>query len=220
MTPKQRDFARFYVDTNDAQQSALDAGYSKQYAKSNSYKLLDNPLIVGEIQRLRARMNERAEKSATDVVNEYSKIAFADRVDFLKPDPLLEGEFIYKSPDELTPDQRAIVEKVNMHNKTVKIVHPETQAESEIVRQEYSYVLADKSNALQQMGRHFGIFDDKLKLIASAQNPFKNASPEQLAELKKSFVGIMSKGGAVVDGEYKETSRMLPNGKGHTGTGG
>lgn len=219
MTPKQRDFARFYVDTGDAQQSALDAGYSKQYAKSNSYKLLDNPVVVGEIQRLRARMNERAEKSATDVVNEYSKIAFADRVDFLKPDPLIEGEFIYKSPDELTEDQRSIVEHVTMHNKVVKVRDPETNIISEIPRQEYRYRLSDKSNALQQMGRHFGIFDDKLKLIAGAQNPFKNASPEQLAELKRSFVGIMNKG-EVVDGEYKETSRMLPDGEGHTGTGG
>lgn len=216
MTPKQREFCRHYVKLGSAEKAALAAGYAEKYARAKSHKILEAPDVIDEIKRLRARLNEQADKSATDVVNEYSKIAFADRVDFLKEDPDRPGEFIYKSPDELTADQRSIVEKVTY--TSVEIVVIEDGEPQNVWRKHYNYVLADKANALQQMGRHFGIFDDKLKLTGNSQNPFKNATPEQLAQLKRSAIGIMS-GGQVIDGEYEEQN-MLPNGQGRTGTRG
>lgn len=216
LTPKQREFARHYANDPNARQAALAAGYSDKFADSKAQGLLRNENVVSEIQRLRARLNERAEKSATDVVNEYARIAFTDRTSFLKPDPHFPGSLMYKAPEELTDDQKALVEKVNAnwHSRT-RVIDGEKIV---IDRMEYTYVLLDKANALQQMGRHFGIFDDKLKLIQSQSNPFKNATPEQLAQLKRSFVGIMS--GEVVDGEYTEkTAHLLPNGKGRARSG-
>lgn len=213
MTPKQREFARLYALEPNAKKAAIAAGYKENFANTVGVKrLLGNEEVVAEIQRLRQRMNERAEKSATDVVNEYARVAFTDRTAFLKEDPLREGEYIYKAPHELTADEKALVEKVTVTRREI------TTEEGRVWRQEYNYVLLDKANALQQMGRHFGIFDDKLKLVASQTNPFKNATPEQLQQLKQSFVGIMS--GEVVDGEYTEaTPHLLPHGKGRTGTG-
>ena len=213
MTPMQRDFCSHYARQPDAYKAMKAAGYSENYAKTKAKVMLNNEEIVTEINRIRQRMNERAEKSATDVVNEYSKIAFTDRVDFLKEDDLRPGEYIYKAPHELTDEQRSIVEKVTTTRREI------TTEEGRVWRQEYNYILSDKANALQQMGRHFGIFDDKLKLTAGQTNPFKNASPEQLAKLKESFVGIMA-GGQVVDGQFKEVTHVLPNGKGRAGAGG
>lgn len=215
MTPKQRDFCRFVANGLSAYQAAMDAGYSQKYAKANSHKLMDKPEVIAEINRLRNRLNERADKSAVDVVNEYSVIAFTDRVDFLKPDPWREGFFVYKSPDELTDEQRAVVEKVTTHVEEVAVDGGEKRK-----RQRYNYVLADKMNALQQMGRHFGIFDDKLKLSLTQTNPFKDATPEQLRQLKESWVKTMA-GGNVVDGEFREAepANLLPDGQGRTGTG-
>lgn len=217
MTPKQRKFAENYAKDPQIIKAALEAGYSQSFANKRGKWLLEQPEVVAEIQRLRNRMNERAEKSATDVVNEYARIAFTDRVDFLKEDPHCPGEYIYKAPHELSDDQRAIVEKVNMSMNELRIVNPETKEVESVVRQEYNYVLSDKANALQQMGRHFGIFDDKLKLVQHQSNPFANASPEQLEQLKRSFVGIMS--GATVDGEYAEIKNVLSHDKRRTGSG-
>ena len=218
LTERQRRFVDEYVKTNNAHKSALVAGYSKNFAQKNSGTLLRNDKIASEIQRLRNRLNERADKSATDVVNEYAKIAFVDRVDFLKPDPHCPGEYIYKAPHELTREQRSIVEKVTMRNCDVRVVDTTTGEVTELVRQEYSYVFSDKQTALNQMGRHFGIFDDKLKLVKHHQNPFKDATPEQLEKLRSSFVGIMA--GETVDGEYEEVQNVLPDGQGRTGTRG
>ena len=207
MTPKQRDFCRHYVGSESVTAAAIAAGYSPHYAKSAaSRKLLQNPDVIAEIKRIRSRLNETADKSATDVVNEYARIAFADRVSFLKEDPHYTGEFIYKAPNELTDEQRAIVEKVNMRSREIKVQNEETGEITELVRQEYTYILSDKANALQQMGRHFGIFDDKLKLIGSQQNPFKNATPAQLEKLKESFVGVMTDPKLIEDAEYTEVN--------------
>lgn len=190
MTPRMREFCKFYVETNGAYESALRAGYTKQYAHSKAFKMLQHPEIIAEVKRIRKSLNERADKSATDVVNEFSKIAFTDRVSFLKEDEHFRGNFIYKSPDELTDDQRAIVEKV-----TYSVHEIETVVDGErrtIVRQEFNYILSDKSKALENMGRHFGIYDDKIKLVANNNNPFKNASPEQLQKLQKAIVKTMN----------------------------
>jgi phage terminase small subunit len=219
MTPKQYKFCESFVKTGTSYSAALEAGYSKQYAKSKSSKLLDNPEVVAEIQRLRQRLNEKAEKSAVDVVNEYSRVAFTDRTSFLKADEHFPGCWVYKSPDELTDDQKALVEKVtaSWHTRTRMVDGEQIKVE----RMEYNYVLLDKANALQQMGRHFGIFDDKLRLESGQQNPFKNATPEQLTQIRKAIISTMS-GGEVVDGEYTEAGaqKVLPNGSGRTGTGG
>ena len=151
---------------------------------------MKKPDVIDEIKRLRERLNATADKSATDVVNEFSKIAFTDRVDFLKEDPYYPGEFVNKSPDELTADQRAIVEKITSSMHEITII---TDGEVEkLWIKHYTYVLADKAKALENMGRHFGIFDDKLKLIGSQSNPFKNASPAQLERLKESWVQTMN----------------------------
>lgn len=218
MTPKQRDFARFVAQGLTAQQAALDAGYSEKYAHGMSHKLLQKQEIIDEVKRIRSRLNERADKSAVDVVNEYSVIAFTDRTGFLKPDPDFPDCFVYKAPHELDDAQRALVEKVTTTWRKVERVIDGNKIKVE--RQEYNYVLSDKMSALNQMGRHFGIFDDKIRLSDNRQNPFKGASPEQLQELRASFIKTMA-GGTIVDGEYREAdpAHLLPDGQGRTGTG-
>jgi phage terminase small subunit len=202
MTPKQKKFAEFYAKSPVAEKAALAAGYSKSYARTRGpKKLLEHPEVQAEIKRLRMRLNEQADKSATDVINEFSKIAFTDRVGFLKEDPYYPGEFINKQPDELTADQRAIVEKVTSTMHEITVIR-DGQVEKLWIKH-YTYVLSDKSKALEQMGRHFGIFDDKLRLVGNQQNPFKNASPAQLEKLRTAVIGVMAAPKAI-EGNYEE----------------
>ena len=174
----------------NAHQAAIQAGYTKTYAKIKSHKILERPRVIAEIKRLRTRMDQTAVKSATDVVNEYSRIAFSDRITFLNEDPWRPGEWMYKAPDELSEEQRAVVEKVSMSVREVEGID-ENGEKCKRHRQEYRYTLSDKANALQQMGRHFGIFEDKLKLGPASNNPFANATQEQLEQLKASWVQTM-----------------------------
>jgi phage terminase small subunit len=200
MTPRQRKFSEGYAKSQNVYQSAKDAGYSENYARTKAKILLGNAEIIGEIKRIRERLNQQADKSATDVVNEFSKIAFTDRVGFLKPDPLRDDEFMYKSPDELTQSQRDIVETTKMY--TAEIVVLEDGDTKRYFRQEYIYVLSEKAKALEQMGRHFGIFDDKLRIGTSQANPFVNVTQAQLEELKKAWVTTMTDP-KLLEGEFK-----------------
>lgn len=61
LTERQRRFVDEYIITGNAMQSAIKAGYSKKYAKANSYKLLDNSGIKEsiEIERKRAEKHLR-----------------------------------------------------------------------------------------------------------------------------------------------------------------
>lgn len=204
MTPRQKEFARLYASCGKVNESCVGAGYTETYAKAKGHLLLNNPDVVSEIKRIRGRIEQKADKSSTDVVNEFSKIAFTDRVAFLKPDPLREGEFIYKAPDELTPEQRSVVEKVTWNNCEIVIIVGKGK-DKDIQshwRQEYNYILSDKAKALENMGRHFGIFDDKLRLGVSSTNPFSNATPAQMEKLKESWIKTMTDP-KLLEGEFK-----------------
>lgn len=205
MNDRERQFCIEYAANPNAEQAALKAGYAASYSHKLAHLIIRRPHVIAEIQRLRVKMNVRAEKNATDVVNEYAIIAFTDRVGFLKPDPEFPGSVMYKAPDELTDDERALVERVTTTWR--KVEREVDGVKKKIERQEYSYVLSDKANALQQMGRHFGIFDDKLRLQTLTKNPFSGATPEQLEQLKNAFVNTMQ-GGKLIDHKTGEVIKV------------
>ena len=60
MTPKQKKFADEYIATANATQSAIKAGYSKNYANTNASKLLQNTTIESYID---TRLKEIAKDS-------------------------------------------------------------------------------------------------------------------------------------------------------------
>lgn len=60
LTIKQRAFADFYIELGNAEEAALKAGYSKAYARGQSYKLLANVGIKSYIdERMEALKSER-----------------------------------------------------------------------------------------------------------------------------------------------------------------
>ena len=65
LTEKQEAFCIEYVATRDAKASALNAGYSQQYADKKAYTLLGNEKIAKRIEELeKAFFNERFTKLA------------------------------------------------------------------------------------------------------------------------------------------------------------
>lgn len=52
MTERQRKFAEYYVQCGNAEQAAVSAGYSEQYARGNAYKLVANSGVAVYIKQL------------------------------------------------------------------------------------------------------------------------------------------------------------------------
>lgn len=63
LTPKQQAFADYYIEFGNAEQAALQAGYSKSYARGSSHKLIAN---VGIKTYIENRMEELKSERVAD----------------------------------------------------------------------------------------------------------------------------------------------------------
>lgn len=68
LTEKQIRFADYYIETGNLYQSAIKAGYSKNYAKAQAHKLLENVGIKNYIDKRLKELEEKRVASATEVM--------------------------------------------------------------------------------------------------------------------------------------------------------
>ena len=70
LTKRQSDFILHYVESRNTVQSAVNAGYSKSYAKSKSHLLLKHPLIKEQITHLTEKyFKTKFQELAVDAVS-------------------------------------------------------------------------------------------------------------------------------------------------------
>lgn len=68
LTERQRAFCRHLVTGKSATQAAKDAGYSPTYADRQAKQLLEKPQVTAELNRLRAKVDEKAIITAEEVL--------------------------------------------------------------------------------------------------------------------------------------------------------
>lgn len=90
LTPKQRKFANEFIKTNNAYQSAISAGYSKNYASVGTKKLLENVRIQNYIQQKTGNVEKRESDEADEVLKNVYRIAAGKPIkrDFVQTDNL------------------------------------------------------------------------------------------------------------------------------------
>ncbi len=89
LTDKQRTFCYYYMQSFNAYQSAIKAGYSKYFSKSLSYKLLENIGIKNFLNKLKEQQKTEFLLSQERILNRHSQIAFSDMNDFINSDGTL-----------------------------------------------------------------------------------------------------------------------------------
>lgn len=82
---KRRRFCAEYVRDYDARLAAVRAGYAGA-SHAEAGRLLNDPEIAGEIERIVARMSAYATCTLADLVREAEKIAFSDPAEFIRLD--------------------------------------------------------------------------------------------------------------------------------------
>lgn len=128
------------------------AGYKRQ--KGNAGVLRWTPEVGERIEELQKAGAERAEITAEKVLRELAKIAFANAGDYFAWGP---GGVVIKDSEELTPDQRSVISEVS-----------ETRSET---GGSIRVKLSDKQGALEKIGRHLGMFKEKLELTGKDGGP-------------------------------------------------
>lgn len=144
MTKKQKLFIEEYLIDLNATQAAIRAGYSPDTAGSIGNENLNKPEIRAHIDRAMAERSKRTGVNADRVIMELAKIAFVNAADVIDP------ETATIRADATAEDTAAIM--------SVKV---KTFGDNGLERE---IKMADKLKALDMLGRHLGIFNDKLEL--------------------------------------------------------
>ena len=150
MTDRQKIFCQEYLIDLNATQAAIRAGYSVKTAQEQSSRLLSNVMVQREIERLKAERSRRTGITADRVLQELARIGFVNPMD------IIDSEDATVRNSAGTDDTAAIA--------SVKVKIIPTKDGNGIERE---VKLHDKVKALELMGKHLGMFTDKVDLNAN-----------------------------------------------------
>nr|DAM24316.1 MAG TPA: Terminase small subunit [Caudoviricetes sp.]DAZ68161.1 MAG TPA: Terminase small subunit [Caudoviricetes sp.] len=146
LTAKQKKFVEEYLIDLNATQAAIRAGYSPNTAQEQSSRLLSNVMVKNEIDKAMAERSRRTGINQDRVLRELAKIAFVN-------------------PNDV----------INFRDATVKMTSEENLAAIASIKvkkipgeygdaTEREVKLYDKLRALDLLGRHLGMFKDKIEI--------------------------------------------------------
>ena len=149
MTKKQKRFIEEYLIDLNATQAAIRAGYSSDTAYSIGNENMKKPEIKACIDKAMAERSRRTGVNADRVLMELARVAFVNASDVidadtatLKADPLPEGTAAIQSVKVKTFGEDGLERETKM---------------------------ADKLKALELLGKHLGMFKDKVVLSGSLE---------------------------------------------------
>lgn len=148
LNKKQKRFVEEYLIDLNATQAAIRAGYKKsEYTDTNANKLLENTRVAEEIEKAMAERSRRTGINQDRVLQEIAKLAFvniADVVD-VKTGAVKAGA---------TKDDLACIQ-------SIKYKTSETSNGFSVERE---VKIADKKANLELLGRHLGMWKDKVEI--------------------------------------------------------
>lgn len=176
LTEKQKRFADEYlIDLNAtrAYKVAYPSCKKDEAASVNGSKLLRNTKVEEYVKKRMKEREQRTEITQDRVLKELARLGFFD-VRKLYAD---NGQPVKIT--ELDDDTAACITSV----KVKELYDPE----GEFVGYEKEYKLADKKGALELIGRHLGMFRDKVEVSGNMEitNPYKDLTTEELRKLIK-----------------------------------
>jgi phage terminase small subunit len=158
LTDKQRLFCDEYLIDLNATQAAIRAGYSPKTADQQASRLLTNVKVQEYIKGKQGKLADKLEITQERVLQEYAKVAFFDI------------RKIYTDLNSLKA-----IQDID-ENSAAAIAGIEVTEESEYIdgtKVNTGYTkkikVHNKISALEGLGRHLGLFNDKLKLDASEE---------------------------------------------------
>lgn len=142
LTEKQKRFCDEYLIDLNATQAAIRAGYSVKTAEQQGHQLLKKTSVQHSIARAMAERSKRTGINQDRIIQELAKLAFVKITDVVDD----KGRII---PDASGDDLACI--------EGIKYKETENGVEREVK-------IASKQRALEALGRHLGMWNDKLDI--------------------------------------------------------
>lgn len=150
LSPKQQLFADEYLIDLNATQAAIRAGYSPKTADVKGSQLLRIVKVRTHIEQKMAERSRRTGINQDRVLQELAKIAFVKATDLIDPK---DASVLENASD----DDLAVIQ-------SIKVKESWGEKGSSVERE---IKLADKTRSLEMLGRHLGMFNDKLDVNAT-----------------------------------------------------
>ncbi|NFA43984.1 terminase small subunit [Clostridium botulinum] len=182
LSERHKRFCDEYLIDLNVTQAAIRAGYTPKYANKKVYALLDKPEIKEYLDKRMNAREKRTEITQDKVLSELAAIAFSNASDFFKvidkkitvngneildtygkPKTYKDVEFI--NTDNLSDDNKKVISSIKQGANGLEIK------------------LNDKIKALELVGRHLGMFKDKVEINGNVNNPFEGLTTEQLLKM-------------------------------------
>ncbi|HBZ6635238.1 terminase small subunit [Clostridium botulinum] len=148
MTAKQKLFCNEYLIDLNATQAAIRAGYSESSAKEIGSINLTKVNIKEYIEKRMGKREIRTEITQDKVLNELAKIGFANIDDYVEVelDEYEDKVVKIKATKDIPDDKIAAISSIKQGANGIEVK------------------LHDKVKALENIGRHLGMFKDKLEI--------------------------------------------------------
>lgn len=146
LTDKQKKFVEEYLLDLNATQACIRAGYSPQTAMEQGYQLLQKTSVQEAVSTAMAERSKRTGINQDRIVQELARIAFVKITDVVDRD----GEIRRDASD----DDLACIE-------SYKVKDADNMNGSSCERE---VKLASKLKALELLGKHLGMWNDKLNV--------------------------------------------------------
>ena len=147
LTDKQKKFVEEYLIDLNATQAAIRAGYSEKTAGKIGHQLLEKTRTQEAIQKAKDRRSKRTEITQDMVLKELALIGFSDM-----------RNYVDFNRDGVTLKELSDISEE--HSKTISEVSHGSNSEGTNVK----FKLYDKRAALVDIGKHLGMFVEKLNV--------------------------------------------------------
>lgn len=186
LTAKQQRFCDEYLIDLNATQAAIRAGYSKKTAEQLAYQLLQKTSVQNHIAELQKKREERTEITQDSVLHELALIAFAKASDYAKvveKDAMIEvdGNMVPVLDDDGNPVKYRTVEPI----LTDDLTEDQKKAIAVIKKGRDGFEIKpySKIQALELLGKHLGMFTEKVEVKNTTPNAFEGLTTEELKKL-------------------------------------
>lgn len=189
LTELQKRFVDEFIIEPIATKAYIKAGYKAtgHAAEVNASKLLKKPAIQEYLAQRSKDRSKRTEITQDRVLQELAKIGFANIADYLKVDGT---DYQAGTDSEGTPVMRRGKFVDIFESDTIDRTKLDAVAEIRQTKEGIAIKLHDKVSALEKIGRHLGMFNDKLKIEGTVVHDhqhihnLRQLSAEDLAQME------------------------------------
>lgn len=149
-SPRKARFVREYARDFNGTQAAIRAGYHPHSAGRTAYKLLQDPVILAAVHKGIARLHAKTDVTAERVLTELARIAYGDITAMVR---IRNGRVCVADSDALTQDQRSAIAEISETADGIRVK------------------LADKTKALEMLGKRLALWTDRTELTGAGGEP-------------------------------------------------